>query len=169
MLTGKTLLISGYRLRKWRAIWEFIIQRFTAGCVHPNALSGSLFSASLDWPHLIELKGLARGRFTPKDSSLASHPVNVPLARPHPTASGVVSSAPLSLMDLETDQRLTGHAYVYCYTLIALKPITDLIEALQPLIQGDAVAPLVWLINLGVGEQRSKMRRSAFCSKSGVQ
>src|SRR6201998_4531027 len=58
-------------------------------------------------------------------------------------ASGVVSSAPLVLMDLETDQGLTGHAYVFCYTPIALKAIAELIEALQPLIQGDAVAPLV--------------------------
>jgi mandelate racemase len=31
---------------------------------------------------------------------------------------------------------------VFCYTSIALKPIADLIEALQPLIQGDVVAPL---------------------------
>ena len=74
---------------------------------------------------------------------LRATPVNVPLARPHPTASGVVSSAPLVLMDLETDQGLTGHAYVFRYTPIALKPIADLIEALQPLIQEDAVAPLV--------------------------
>jgi mandelate racemase len=74
---------------------------------------------------------------------LRATPVNVPLARPHPTASGVVSSAPLVLMDLETDQGLTGHAYVFCYTPIALKPIAELIEALQPLIQEDAVAPLV--------------------------
>ena len=74
---------------------------------------------------------------------LRATPVNLPLARPHPTASGVVSSAPLVLMDLETDQGLTGHAYVFCYTPIALKPIAELIEALQPLIQGDAVAPLV--------------------------
>jgi mandelate racemase len=79
----------------------------------------------------------------PKIRRLRATPVNVPLARPHPTASGVVSSAPLVLMDLETDQGLTGHAYVFCYTPIALKPIADLIEALQPLIQGDTVAPLV--------------------------
>jgi mandelate racemase len=79
----------------------------------------------------------------PKIRRLRATPVNVPLARPHPTASGVVSSAPLVLMDLETDQGLTGHAYVFCYTPIALKPIADLIEALQPLIQGDAVAPLI--------------------------
>jgi hypothetical protein len=56
----------------------------------------------------------------------------VPLSRPHPTASGVVSSAPIVLMNLETDQGLTGHAYVFCYTPIALKPIAELIEALQP-------------------------------------
>jgi mandelate racemase len=79
----------------------------------------------------------------PKIRRLRATPVNVPLARPHPTASGVVNSAPLVLMDLETDQGLTGHAYVFCYTSIALKPIAELIEALQPLIQGDTVAPLV--------------------------
>ena len=79
----------------------------------------------------------------PKIRRLRATPVNVPLARPHPTASGVVSSAPLVLMDLETDQGLTGHAYVFCYTPIALKPIAELIEALQPLIQGDTAAPLV--------------------------
>ena len=77
-----------------------------------------------------------------KIRSLRATPVNVPLARPHPTASGVVESAPLVLVDLETDQGLTGRSYVFCYTSIALKPIADLIEALQVLIQGDAVAPL---------------------------
>ena len=39
----------------------------------------------------------------PKIRRLRATPVNVPLARPHPTASGVVSSVPLVLMDLETD------------------------------------------------------------------
>ena len=78
----------------------------------------------------------------PKIRRLRATPVNVPLARPHPTASGVVGSAPLVLVDLETDQGLAGHAYVFCYTPIALKPIADLVEALQPLIQGDAIAPL---------------------------
>jgi mandelate racemase len=44
----------------------------------------------------------------PKIRRLRATPINVPLARPHPTASGVVSSAPLVLMDLETDQGLLG-------------------------------------------------------------
>ena len=68
--------------------------------------------------------------------------MNVPLARPHPTASGVVESAPLVLVDLETDQGLIGNGYVFCYTPIALKPIADLMQSLLPLIQGDVVAPL---------------------------
>jgi mandelate racemase len=78
----------------------------------------------------------------PRVRSLRATPVNVPLARPHPTASGVVESAPLVLLDLETDQGLVGRSYVFCYTPIALRPIADLIEALQSLIQGDPVAPL---------------------------
>ena len=77
-----------------------------------------------------------------KIRSLRATTVNVPLARPHPTASGVVGCAPLVLVDLETDQGLTGHAYVFCYTPIALKPIADLMESLLQLIQGDVVAPL---------------------------
>jgi mandelate racemase len=79
---------------------------------------------------------------TLKVRSLRATPVNVPLARPHPTASGIVESAPFVLVDLETDQGLTGRSYLFCYTSIALKPVTDLIEAVQPLIQGDEVAPL---------------------------
>jgi mandelate racemase len=79
---------------------------------------------------------------SPRVRSLRATPVNVPLARPHPTAGGVVESAPLVLLDLETEQEVTGHAYVFCYTPIALKPVADLMLSLQPLIQGDAVAPL---------------------------
>jgi mandelate racemase len=77
-----------------------------------------------------------------KIRSLRATPLNVPLARPHPTASGVVESAPLVLVDPETDQGLTGRSYVFCYTSIALKPIVELVEGLQPRIEGDAVAPL---------------------------
>src|SRR5260221_9567849 len=56
--------------------------------------------------------------------------------------AGVVESAPLVLVDLETDQGLIGRSYLFCYTSIALRPIADLIEALQPLIEGDAVTRL---------------------------
>jgi mandelate racemase len=58
------------------------------------------------------------------------------------TAFNSFESAPFVLVDLDTDQGLTGRSYLFCYTSIALKPIADLIEALQTLIQGDEVAPL---------------------------
>jgi mandelate racemase len=93
--------------------------------------------------HLIQIDERLVNASALKIRSLRATPVNVPLTRPHPTAGGVVESAPLVLVDLETDQGVTGRSYVFCYTSIALKPITDLIDALQPLIQGDAVAPLV--------------------------
>ena len=34
---------GGIRPEREGAIWEFLFRRFTAGCLHPNALSGSLF------------------------------------------------------------------------------------------------------------------------------
>ena len=56
------------------------------------------------------------------------------------TASGLITGL---LKDLETDQGPAGHSYVFCYTPIALKPIAELIEALQPVIEGDSIASLV--------------------------
>ena len=49
-------------------------RRFTAGCLHPNALSGSLFFSFVKLEPFDRNKGATRGRFTPKDSPLASHP-----------------------------------------------------------------------------------------------
>src|SRR5678816_970963 len=43
---------------------------------------------------------------------LRARAVNVPLAKPHQTAGGTVVSAPLVLIDLETDQGVTGRTYL---------------------------------------------------------
>src|SRR6516164_6163550 len=58
-----------------------------------------------------------------------------------PSSSKVMESL-VNGSPLETGQRLAGHSYVLVYPPIALNPIADLIENLQPVIQGDAVAPL---------------------------
>jgi len=68
--------------------------------------------------------------------------VNVPLAKPHPTAGGSVVSAPLVLIDLETEQGVTGRTYLFCYTSFAMAPVVSLVESLGALITGDALAPL---------------------------
>ncbi len=68
--------------------------------------------------------------------------VNVPMPSPLQTSSGTISIAPLALIDLHTDQGVTGSTYLFCYTPLALQPVTQLIGNLAPLLQGDTVAPL---------------------------
>lgn len=74
--------------------------------------------------------------------SVTARAVNVPLKKPHPTAGGNVTSAPLVLIDLLTEQGVTGHAYLFCYTPLALPSVLKLVDAIAGLIVGDAVAPL---------------------------
>ena len=68
--------------------------------------------------------------------------VRVPLSRPHATAGGTVSEAPLVLVDLMTDEGSTGSAYVFCYTPLALAPVARLVENLEAVIAGMPLAPL---------------------------
>src|SRR5215217_3597736 len=68
--------------------------------------------------------------------------VRVPLSRPHRTAGGTVSEAPLVLVDLMTDEGITGSAYVFCYTPLALAPVARLVANLESVIAGMTLAPL---------------------------
>jgi mandelate racemase len=68
--------------------------------------------------------------------------VNVPLSKPHPTAGGTVMSAPLVLIDIETNAGVTGRTYLFCYTAFALAPVTRLVESFGELIKGDKLQPL---------------------------
>ncbi len=68
--------------------------------------------------------------------------VNVPMARPLQTSGGAVGTVPLVLIDLETDEGISGCAYVFCYTPIALKPVSQLSANMETLIKGDLVAPM---------------------------
>ena len=73
---------------------------------------------------------------------LRARPVDVPMQRPLATSGGTVSTAPLVLIDLETEEGITGCAYVFCYTPLALKPVAELIRGLESLVKGDTVAPV---------------------------
>jgi mandelate racemase len=68
--------------------------------------------------------------------------VRVPMREPHQTASGVVSESPLVLTDVTTDGGVTGHSVVFTYTTLALAPTATLIQNLEPLIAGEALAPV---------------------------
>ena len=68
--------------------------------------------------------------------------VEVPMPHPHRTASGTITSSPLVLTDLLTDEGPAGSSYVFCYTALALKPTAQLLQGLEPALAGQPVAPL---------------------------
>ena len=63
--------------------------------------------------------------------------VVVPLKRPLKNAFGVFDSGPLVLIDVETDQGVTGRTYIFAYSKLTLKPLAYLIEA----VAADWAAP----------------------------
>jgi mandelate racemase len=73
--------------------------------------------------------------------SLKARAVVAPLARPLRTASGEIPAAPLLLLDLATEQGVTGHAYLFGYTKVTLRALKALVEDLEPVLVGKLVAP----------------------------
>ena len=68
--------------------------------------------------------------------------VDVPMQRPLKTGGGEVGSAAMVLIDLLTEEGVTGHSYLFCPTPLVLKPVATLISNLAPLIDADPLAPL---------------------------
>ena len=68
-------------------------------------------------------------------------PVVVPLDPPLRTASGVMATAPLVLVDITTDKAVVGRAYVFTYTPSVLPTLARLAEAISGQLVGQPVAP----------------------------
>jgi mandelate racemase len=68
--------------------------------------------------------------------------VDAPISRPVKNAFGVIRSAPLVLIDVATDQGITGRSYIFAYTALTLKPLVRLIEDVGRELAGKAIAPL---------------------------
>ena len=77
----------------------------------------------------------------PSIRSVKARAVVVPLARPVKNAFGVIDVGPLVLIDVETDQGVTGHAYIFAYSKLTLKPLVHLIEEIGRELTGKPVAP----------------------------
>jgi mandelate racemase len=68
--------------------------------------------------------------------------VQIPMAHPHRSASGVIAESPLVLTDILTDDDVVGHSMVFTYTAAALKPTAELIKNLESLVVGEPLAPV---------------------------
>lgn len=75
-------------------------------------------------------------------ADIRARAVIAPLRRPIRTASGSIEAAPLLLLDVLTDQGVTGRAYLFAYTPVVLKPLRLLVDQLTPLLRGQPVVPL---------------------------
>ncbi|MGH6885545.1 MAG: enolase C-terminal domain-like protein [Geminicoccales bacterium] len=68
--------------------------------------------------------------------------VVAPLERSIRTAVGEIPSAPLVLIDVTTEEGVTGRAYLFGYTPVTLRPLVALIGNLEALLLGKRVAPV---------------------------
>ena len=75
--------------------------------------------------------------------SLRTVAVSVPMKLPLGTSAATVRSAPLLLIDLETEEGITGRTYLFCYMPLGAQLIARVLHELLALIKGDAVDPVV--------------------------
>jgi mandelate racemase len=59
--------------------------------------------------------------------SVTARAVVAPISRPVKNAFGIIEAAPLVLVDVVTDQGVTGRSYIFAYTRLTLAPLVHLI------------------------------------------
>ncbi|WP_369856900.1 enolase C-terminal domain-like protein [Candidatus Thalassolituus haligoni] len=67
--------------------------------------------------------------------------VNAPLKYPVYTAMGAVETSPLVLIDVLTTTDEVGHAYIFGYTPLTIKPLISIIMGMESALIGLPVAP----------------------------
>lgn len=68
--------------------------------------------------------------------------VEVPMTFPLGTSAAVVDKAPLLLVDLETEEGITGRTYVFCYRPSVPRAIDAVLRDAVSLVSGERVVPL---------------------------
>ena len=78
---------------------------------------------------------------TIKITGLTARAVASPIKYPPRPASGAIDKAALLLIDLETNQGIIGHAYLFAFSQTMLKPTVECFSAVAQLVEGDEVSP----------------------------
>jgi mandelate racemase len=73
--------------------------------------------------------------------NIRARAVMVPLKRPPQSASGAIGDASLVLIDIETNEGITGSSYLFAFQKPMLKPTVLMVEGVGEMLKGDAVAP----------------------------
>jgi mandelate racemase len=75
--------------------------------------------------------------------SIRAVAVKVPMTYVLGTSQEALREAPLLLVDLETEEGVTGHAYQFCYVPAAAAAIVVMLDEVLRTVKGDAVDPAV--------------------------
>jgi mandelate racemase len=68
--------------------------------------------------------------------------VEVPMTYALGTSRGVISKAPLLLIDLQTEEGITGRSYLWCYFPAAMAAVGKILDEVARTVQGDPLAPV---------------------------
>jgi mandelate racemase len=68
--------------------------------------------------------------------------VEVPMTYALGTSRGTITKAPLLLIDLETEEGVTGHSYLWCYLPAAIPAMTRMLDEVERELRGAPLAPL---------------------------
>ncbi len=73
--------------------------------------------------------------------SLRAVGIEVPMTYALGTSRGVMTKAPLLLIDLETEEGVTGRSYLWCYLREAMPAIASILQAVLATTKGERAAP----------------------------
>ena len=68
--------------------------------------------------------------------------VEVPMTYALGTSRGTITKAPLLLIDLETEEGVTGRSYLWCYFPAAMPAIASILGEAERTLKGETVAPV---------------------------
>ena len=75
--------------------------------------------------------------------------LEVPMTYPLGTSAAIVNKAPMLLVDLETEEGITGRAYLFCYRPSVPRALDILLRDAVALVKGQPVVPLDIAAKLG--------------------
>src|SRR6201987_889096 len=67
--------------------------------------------------------------------------VEVPMTYALGTSRGVITKAPLLLIDLQTEEGVTGRSYLWCYFPAAMAAVAKMLDEVARTVTGERVAP----------------------------
>jgi mandelate racemase len=74
--------------------------------------------------------------------SIQTRAVEVPMARPLGTSAQTMNSAPILLIDVQTEEGIVGRAYLFCYTRMAPGLVATVLADIADALHGERIAPI---------------------------